>query len=73
MKRRLYVITYVIMLHVLLYLNMFILYNASSDWSIESRDRANKMSCFPGNKHRVSPLRIQSFQRYEKISMSIRY
>lgn len=40
-----------------MYLNMIILYNTSPDWSRESRDRANKTSCLPGNKYRVSPLR----------------
>lgn len=36
--------------HLLLYRNMIILYNGSSDWSRKSRGRENKWSCIPGNK-----------------------
>lgn len=48
---------------------MIILYNVSSDWFRVSHDGANKSSCLPGNKYRVSPLQKScdfSFQRYEK-------
>lgn len=59
-----------------LYLNMIILFNASSDCSRNSRDGANKTSCLPGNKYRVSSLRKSRdflFQKYKKkANVSIR-
>lgn len=50
------------------------LYMALSDWSRKLRDRVNKTSCLPGNKHHILSLRKSrdfSLQRYEKTKMSI--